>query len=616
MTPSNDDWLPDPKDDLARIRETFAQPEDIDLPEDLQGRVGQGGDLPPPPAPPVEDGDEEKKRRVKDAADQPLNDFGNGNRFRIHFGEDLRSVAKFGWFVWNGKVWAFDQAGIQVRGKAQKVAALIEAETSLIQVPPAKADLVAQHETIAGRIEVLKKIKDRSSDQEAEYSDLLLKRDEITELLGKVQDRIGQRLRHAKNAGNSGPITNMIAEAAVMLDTPLDILDASALDVNTQSGVLRFSVMDGREGGASRTAMVELVPHHRDQLLTKIMPVAYDPSATCPGFDKFLARIQPEADMRRFLQRVFGLAMTGITGDQMLCFFYGTGANGKSVLVDLIARILGDYAATAKIESLTGTNRRGGGDATPDLVPLIGSRFVRAAEPDEGVRWQEGLIKDLTGGEPILVRALHSDFVSVRPQFKLVISGNHKPDIRGTDDGIWRRLKLVPFEETIPKPDRIPKNELDELLFAEAPGILNWMVAGLIDYLEGGLQEPTKVMIATEEFREESDPLGGFLGRCTVVTGRPEHRISSKDLIEAFNFWRASDGLPEWGGAGLAKKISAKAGKWRHPQTGLMFDKVKSNGSTVYSGLRFTDFFQRALSDAPRDNRGKLRGVSYGEDEA
>lgn len=576
---------------LDEMRAVLGSPQDVTLPPEMQpaddggeaapGDPGWGeaagmDDIPDGlfPIPPDRDAlpPEPTEGGPEFFASLPLNDIGNGRRFSGHFGEDLMWVPRVGWFTWTGQVWAKDPDGLAVRGMAQKVSALIIAEAAHLRPPAAQAARMSE--------------------------------DEIGKWLAQ---RVGQHLRHAKNAGNSGPIDSMMKEASVGLAVALDALDVAALDVNTESGVLRFSV--DRSGDQVPIARVELLAHDRALRMTKMMPVRWHPGgAPCPRFDAFLRRIQPDPLMRAFLQRWFGLSMTGIT-IQKLAFLYGTGANGKSVLVDLIARILGDYAASAKIESLTGTNRRGGGDATPDLVPMIGARFLRTSEPDEGMRWQEGLIKELTGGEPILVRALHSDFVEVRPKFNLTISGNHKPDIRGTDDGIWRRLLLVPFEEKIPKAEQIPKDELDEILFAERDGVFAWMVEGLLDYLEAGLQEPAQVLAATAEFREESDPLGAFLTLCCVVSGDASDRISAKDLVEGFNYWRASDGAGEWRPNTVAKRLKGeKADKWRHPATGRSFTAQKIS-STWYVGIRFTDMFKHSLAMAVRDPKtGRLQG--------
>lgn len=547
--------------------------------------------------------------RLSKAAEQTLNDFGNGQRYIIHFGEDLMWVPRVGWFTWDGTVWKADPDEIAVKSKAHKIGPLIERETRVITVPPKKQQIVDQKDRIDDAIAAISAKKPRTPEDEKKLTELRATRDEIGRLLSAVQDRIGQRLRHAKNAGNSGPLKNMATEASIGLAVPLDDLDVDPLMINTQSGVLHFRVDSDPDSGLSRTAIVELIPHDRKLRLTKQMPVNYAPDAECPRFEKFLSEVQPDPEMRAFLQRWFGLSMTALTV-QRLAFFYGMGANGKSVLVDLMARILGDYAAQAKIESLTGTNRRGGGDATPDLVPMIGARFLRTSEPDEGMRWQEGLIKELTGGEPMLVRALHSDFVTFHPKFKLTISGNHKPDIRGTDDGIWRRLMLVEFNQQIPKDKQIPKDELDAILFEERDGIFAWMVRGLCDFLEGGLQEPQAVLLATQTFREESDPYGTFLNEACVVTGDPVDRMQARDLVNGFHLWLADRAEGAFQDRTVANQLKERSRRWRS-RSGAMFTSAKTNGQAVYDGIRFTDLFRRKFDNAEKDPRtGRPRASS------
>lgn len=542
----------------------------------------------------------------------PLNDIGNGMRFVEHFGSDLFSVPRVGWFVWDGRIWAKDPDDIGVRRLAQRVSALIAREVRHLPGPaPEEQEMIAARPEIEADLARLKAKprKDRSAADIADEIELSARLKQVRALEDDESGLIGQRLRHARNAGNSGPIANMISEAGVNLTRDLDMLDANAFDVNCQTGILRFHVSEDAEAGMSRVAEVELIPHAREHLVTKMMPVEYDPDARAPLFEAFLARIQPSAEMRGFLQRWLGLSMTAYTGEQKLAFLHGNGNNGKSVLVDLVARLMGDYAATAKIESITGKNRRGGGDATPDLVPLMGARMVRASEPDEGERLQEGLIKELTGGEPILVRALHSDFVEVRPVFKLTISGNHKPEIRGTDDGIWRRVLLVPFDVQVPKEER-DRGLLDKLL-AEGPGILNWLVEGLLAYLEGGLQEPDAVLDATREFREESDPVGAFLGECAVVTGDERDFMTARELIEAFNHWLDEKGETRWGGRTVSNHLSRKAARWRHPATGRSYIKGKS-GVTGYRGIRLTDVFRTRFE--AREQKAWTRASSFTTD--
>ena len=428
-------------------------------------------------------------------------------------------------------------------------------------------------------------------------------------VVSRIESSIGERLKHAKNAGNSNAISNMINEAGVRLARCLDTMDAAPLDINTQTGVLRFSVIGGPGHGFTRTAQMQFLRHtrndgdNRDFMMTKIMDVEFDPDARAPLFHANLARVQPDPEMREFLQRWLGLCLTALTRDQKMVFMHGMGQNMKSVLVELIARMMGGYAAKAKIESLTGRNKRSGGDATPDLVPLMGARMVRASEPEEGERLKEGMIKELTGGEKFMVRALHTDFVEVEPKFKLIITGNHKPEIRGTDNGIWRRVHLVPFDVNIP--DDEVDSELQEKLWEERSGILNWLLAGLSDYLEAGLQTPAKVLDATAEFRAESDPTGAFLESCCVVSGDARDIITSKDLGEAMQYWQVQQGGQSWGMATISKRLKDKAKRWRSQSTGQGFTSRKAS-TMKYEGIRYTDVFGGEWNNLPRDALGRI----------
>ena len=589
------------QDAVDQVRAVMQSAEDVDLPEGMGGEDHQDGfpdDYTPPPPPPDEGAaGDEPEDPISRSSREPLNDLGNGNRFRIHFGENILFVSQVGWFVWDGARWRRDpeisrDCSPLIRARAHKMSGLIEKEIDWLQPSKRDRQLLAKERELRQRRGEIEADPAHAGDEAlmTELGHIASQLRSIDTALKTHKSLIGRRLTHAKNAGNSGPMSNMIAEARVMLAQQVDDMDRGDLDVNTLSGVLRFSRIPGDpENGMSPMADVELVPHDRAQLLTKVMPVEFDPGAKCPRFDAFLQQIQPNIEMRRFLQRWFGLSMSGMD-IQKLAFFHGGGANGKSVLVDLMARIFGDYAATAKIESLTGKNKKSGSDSQPDLIPLIGARFVRTSEPEEGERLQEGLVKALTGGEPMMVRALYTDMIVFQPIFKLTISGNHLPDIRGGDDGIWRRLMLVQFPVQIPEHKRIPKKELDEILWAERAGILNWLVDGLLDYLSGGLQEPQDVMAATEGYRKESDPIGTFLGDATEVSGYEGDFMTARELIEAFNFWIEERGETRWGNRTVSNRIKAKAGTWRHPDSNKAFAAGKS-GVTGYRGIRLSDDF-------------------------
>jgi putative DNA primase/helicase len=609
-------------DGAEAVRRIMAGGVPVDMPEGLSRAEGadhaQGGADDDAqagwdgmnPGPPPDDAAEEPPE--KRCAAFPLNDYGNSLRLIEHFGSDLTSVPRVGWFTWDGRRWALDADALAARRKAHGLSDLIAKEVHWM--PPT-----------AGQGAVLQRLGQLRADLAAVDEDPGLAGDatlydfraglrkriaECEKELDGWFKSIARRLTHAKNAGNSNAIKNMMGEAAAILARPLETLDASPLDINTEGGVLRFSLAPGEDEGGQApplpVARFDLLPHAREQWLTKLMPVAPDPAAACPLFDDFLRRIQPLAEMRSFLQRWFGYSMTGLTAEQKFTFFYGSGANGKSVLVDLMARIMGDYAASAKIESITGKNRRGGGDATPDLMPLIGARFVRTSEPDEGQRLQEGLIKELTGGEPILVRALNENFVLVYPIFKLTISGNHKPEIHGGDDGIWRRVMLVPFDVQIPPEERDP--DLGKKLWEERAGILNWLVEGLRQYLTYGLMVPGAVEAATQDYREDSDPVGTFLTKCCCITGAPADSISAKALGQAFVFWQDRAGEGAWTERTVQKRLKARAGRWKSPVTGQAYTSRKAS-TAWYDGIQLVEPFRSEFQNAPRAQDGTpLRG--------
>lgn len=583
---------------IDALRDVMSKPEDVDLP-DAVSVDGFDLDCPddyfPPPPPPEDprDGPDEPVDPVALAAQEPLNDTGNGRRFVIHFGEDILFVSQVGWYIWDGTRWAKDpeitkDLSARLRGLAQKMTPLIEREIDFLQPSPRDRKLMQEENGLRKRRHELEQDPGLAADTtlQDELGTIAGRLRAIDAALKDHKTLIGRRLTHAKNAGNSQAMSNMVNEAKVMRAFTVDDLDQGDLDVNCLSGVLRF-----RRATESGTGLVsrELVPHDRAQMLSKVMPVEYDPSAKCPRFDAFLEEIQPNIVMRDFLQRWFALSLTGLDV-QKLAFFHGGGANGKSVLVDLMARLAGDYAATAKIESLTGRNKKSGSDSQPDLIPLIAARMVRTSEPEEGERLQEGLIKALTGGEPMMVRDLFSGMITFQPIFKLTISGNHLPEIRGGDDGIWRRLLLVQFPVQIPEHKRIPKKELDDILWAERSGILNWLVRGLLDYLQYGLQEPPEVLAATDAYRKDSDPIGAFLTEATYVSGQADDFMTSRELIESFNYWIEERGETQWSGRRISLRLKARSDSWRHPDTNRMFTPRK-NGVTGYGGIRLDDVF-------------------------
>ncbi len=621
-------------DAVARI---LAQAEDVDMPPELAGKAtppdqdgdpgpdaedagydrdpelgevgGEGGE---PPAgggmPPLDD--------LRRAAGFPINDLGNGQRFVLHFGRDVMHVPRVGWHVWDGRVWAIDPDMIATRKRAQRLSELVLAEVPFITLSAEKMRLLeTEAELIAER-----DATNLTRDDDGRLSDVAESRmarieAELRAIAGIRQSLSKIRTAHrtfARSTGNTAKIRAAMTEAEVPLARRVEDLDTRPLDVNTETCVLRFTVTP-RPGTWPVVEMTPL-PHDRDLAMTKIMATGYDPDARAPIFHAFLDRIMPAAEMQAFLQRWFGYSMLGLTSEQALAFFYGMGANGKSALTDLMARLLGSYAATAKIESLTGQNRRSGGDATPDLISIVAARMVRASEPEKGVQWQEGLIKQLTGGEPILVRALNENFFEANPIFKLTIGGNHAPDIRGMDDGIWRRLMIVPFDEQIPKAERDPR--IVDKMLTEGPGILNWLVAGAIAWLEQGLAPPSQVSSATDDLRQDADPYGKFLTEACIVSGDDRDSVTSRELMLAFMFWQMTRGETPFKERTISTNMKDHSRRWRSPKTGKQFTARETGRFIGYDGLKFTDLFAREWAAAPKDAAGRALSVvaSGGDD--
>lgn len=610
-------------DAVARI---LAQPEDVDLPEGMAPDApppGQDGDPGPdaedagydrdpdlgegvePPAgggmPPLDD--------LRRAAGFPINDLGNGQRFVLHFGQDVMHVPRVGWHVWDGRVWAIDPDMIATRARAQRLSDLVLAEVPFITLADEKMRLLAtEAELIAERDAIGLTRDDDGKLSDVQESRMARIEAELRAIAGIRASLSKIRSAHrtfARSTGNTAKIRAAMTEAEVPLAKRVEDLDIRPLDVNTETCVLRFTSTPRRDSWP--LVEVAAIPHDRDLRMTKIMATGYDPDASAPIFRAFLDRIMPAPEMQAFLQRWFGYSMLGLTSEQALAFFYGMGANGKSALTDLMARLMGSYAATAKIESLTGQNRRSGGDATPDLINIVAARMVRASEPEKGVQWQEGLIKQLTGGEPILVRALNENFFEAVPIFKLTIGGNHAPDIRGMDDGIWRRLMIVPFDVQIPKAERDPL--IVDKMLAEGPGILNWLVAGAVAWLEQGLAPPAQVSSATDDLRQDADPYGKFLEDSCLVTGDERDSLTSRELILAFMYWQMRRGETPFKERTIANNMKDHSRRWRSPKTGRQFTARETGKFHGYDGVKFTDLFAKEWGLAPKDSAGRALSV-------
>lgn len=326
--------------------------------------------------------------------------------------------------------------------------------------------------------------------------------------------------RGESSAGIAGAITLASTVAGIAVEPKA--LDADPFLLNVANGTV-----DLRTG--------ELRDHDPQDLLTKITTAAYRPDSDGPEWTKFLERVQPDAAMREFLARLMGHALEGRVVVHTLPIFYGAGANGKSTFTAAILHALGDYADAADPDLLTARSFSAHPTGTADL---FGLRLAILHEGDAGRRLAEGTLKRLTGGDPIKARRMREDFWSFEPSHTFTMLTNHKPLIGGTDEGIWRRIRLVPWDVVVPAEER--DEELGDRLALEADAILSWLVAGYLSWRTRGLDEPAAVTRATADYRDESDALGRFLKeRCLIG---PHYTVRSSELYAAWTGWCAHEG--------------------------------------------------------------------------
>jgi len=314
----------------------------------------------------------------------------------------------------------------------------------------------------------------------------------------------------AKASESHSRITAMIALSQSALTIDYTDLDLDPWLLNVRNGTI-----DLRSG--------VLRPHNRYDWITRQVPVSYDPAAACPTWHAFLESVLPgNGEMIAFLQRVAGYSATGSVREQCLFFLHGSGSNGKSTLLRTLQAALGSYAMQAKPELLLAKRDA---DHPTEVADLFGKRLVVTTEVEDGRRFAEALLKQLTGGDRIRARRMREDHWEFDASHKFLLAANHRPIIRGTDHAIWRRIHLVPFEVKIPE-ERKDK-DLPDKLRAELPGILAWLVAGCLDWQQGGLRVPAPVRSATASYRAEMDTLGDFLADCCVVVSHARVKASA-----------------------------------------------------------------------------------------
>lgn len=377
-------------------------------------------------------------------------------------------------------------------------------------------------------------------------------------------------LRHALKSESCGRLTAMVEMAKSEL--PIPVLPAN-LD---QDGML-FNVQNGTVD--LRTG--ELRPHNRFDMITKTSPVTYEKDATCPRWLDFLNTIfEKNQEVIDFVQRFSGYVLTGETSEECFVIGYGTGRNGKSKFREMIAYILGDYASAVSVDSLLTKDHESA--ASNDIAKLKGIRFAHTSEQEKGRRLAEGKIKDLTGRDTVTARFLYQEFFDFRPEFKLFMAANHKPLVRGTDHAIWSRIRLLPFNVTISK-EKMDKNLFSKLV-KEAPGILNWMLEGCLLWQKEGLNEPSEIQTATDEYKQEMDIMAEFFSKHCIA--EPGSSIKGKWLRLVYMAWCEISGQKPLSHIALAQAIQERG-----------FGKKREADGMVYVGLRLHETYITKLHE-------------------
>lgn len=376
----------------------------------------------------------------------------------------------------------------------------------------------------------------------ATSSDLLTAAKEVVEamfgkaLADKNEDRREAGLKWATKSASAARLEAMIKLATA--SSALQIAQAQ-LDQHHHLLTVLNGTVDLRSGA--------LLPHAQENYLTKLTPIRYDASAQSPRWLQFLVEVfNKDEEMIRFVQRAVGYSLTGYTSAHAFFVLHGGGRNGKGRFVRQLMALLGDAARTTRFSTFTADQGSQAGANTPELAELVGARVVSAGEPDDGVRLSESVIKSLTGEDEITVCRKYEHPFCYTPTFKLFLHTNHRPEIRGTDTGIWSRPRLIPFlvtfdgKEGRPHPDP----DLDAKLDAERSGILAWAVAGARQWFTNGLGSCSTVEKATAAYREESDALAPFFA--DRITAVPDSFTPSKELYAAYVAWCEQNANEPW----------------------------------------------------------------------
>ncbi len=440
-----------------------------------------------------------------------LTEMGNAERLILQHGADLIYCHDWKkWLIWDGVRWEVDRVGT-IKKKAKETVRSIYKEASKIEDD-----------------------KDRS-----DY------------------------IKWASRSEQARVINSMIELATTEPGVPVV---PEHLDQDKYLLTCRNGTVDLRTG--------KLMDSLRENRITKCADVEYVTGAECPTFLQFLEQIfEGNQTLVDFIQRAIGYTLTGEVTERSLFILWGVGKNGKSTLLEVIQSLLGDYSMRTPTDTLM--VQYGGGSGIPnDIARLKGARFVSASESEEGQKLAESKLKDLTGGETISARFMRGEFFDFLPEFKLWLSTNHKPVIRGTDNAIWDRIKLIPFTYRVPD-DQMDK-QLPIKLKNELPGVFQWAIRGCIEWQQKGLGLPEVVVDAVNEYRSDMDILGRFLSDWTQNDKYSE--VMNKDLWKKYQEWSKENDIHTVSNVIFSRRIKERG-----------FEQHKTNKGVKWLGLRLLD---------------------------
>ena len=316
-----------------------------------------------------------------------------------------------------------------------------------------------------------------------------------------------------------------------------------------------------------------LQPHNPDDMLTKIINFDYDADAKCPHWLTFINRVvDNDQNIIEYLQKACGYSISGTVSEEKVFYVYGAGGNGKSVFFNILMEIFKDFVIKTPTEMLLQKSF----DGIPnDVVRMKGARMVVAAEMPENRNLNESKLKDLSGGDALTGRYLFQEYVEFKPMHSLWLYGNSKPKIVGTDNGIWRRIVILPFRVTIPDNERIPRHILQANLLSNKQGIFNWLIEGLSKYNSQGLKLPAILVEEMNEYRASLDETVSFISDCCIIDKKAE--CMGSDLVNSYETWCQNHGITSSGKKKLYEKLSNKG-----------FEKCMTRAGhyTYFKGLR------------------------------